>query len=348
MTAKSTLASLVVCIGLSGSVSGDAATTPPSNDPAAHPGKLVVLPDGRRLNFRCTGHGAPTILLESGYAADSLAWYKVQPELSRRYRVCAYDRAGAGFSDPGPTPRDGAAIVRDLDQGLRAGGIGGPFVLVGHSAGGLYVRLFADLRAKDVVGMVLVDPSLTYQDRRFADRFGPGAGSPQSLIDRDSRCLAAARADTLPSEDPTLKPCVPKPGGDPAVNATHIAHAREPGKWIDQISELETLWRATSDEVANGRSSYADMPLIVLTASGTNSGIPAAARPAVDALWSDGHREIAATSSRGREELVDRTSHMMMLDRPDAIITAVDDVARPSTKGPVSKRPAETGRSTRS
>ncbi len=248
--------------------------------------------------------------------------------MAEHYRACAYDRAGAGFSDPASPPRDGAAIARDLDRGLRAAAIGGPYIMVGHSAGGLYARVFADLRPKDVVGMVLVDPSVTYQDRRLAERFGPGAGSIQSLIERDSRCLAAARTGALPSDDAALKVCVAKPGADPAVNAAHIAQALRPGKWIDQISELQTLWSTTSDEVAKGRASYGAMPLIVLTAGDEYAAAPPEFRPVLDAFWSGAHQEIASMSSRGRERRVDHSSHLMMLDRPDAIVAAVEDVAR--------------------
>ena len=303
---------------------------------------MVVLPDGRRLNFRCSGQGSPTIIFEGGYAADSNAWYKVQPALAAHFRACAYDRAGAGFSDPAPPPRDGAAIARDLDQGLRAAALHGPFVLVGHSAGGLYVRSFADLRPKDVVGIVLVDPSVTYQDRRLAERFGRGAGSIQSMIDRDSRCLAAAKAGALPSDDPSLKVCVPAPESDAATNAARKAQALRPGKWIDQISELETLWTATSDQVEKGRSRYGDMPLIVLTAGDEYAGAPPAFRPALYAFWSGAHQEIASRSSRGREQRIEHSSHMMMFDRPDAVVTAVEDVVRQVREKSPSRRSAGT------
>ena len=326
--AKRVLGAWAALFLLSGAVTGDAATSPEVRNPGAYPGKLARLPNGRRLNFRCSGSGAPTVLLETGFGGDSLAWFKIQPTLAMRYRVCAYDRAGAGFSDPAPPPRDGAAVARDLDQGLRAARIGGPFVIVGHSSGGLYARVFTDLRPKDVVGMVLVDPSIAYQDRRLAERFGPGAGSVQSLIDRASACRDAAQAGTLPSDNPALKACVPKPGADAGLNAARTAQALQPGKWIDQISELETLWRATSDEVDNGRAGYGSMPLIVLTADGSYAGSPPSVRPALDAFWSGAHRQIAALSTRGREETVAHTSHMMIFDRPDAIIAAVDDVAR--------------------
>ncbi len=333
--AKPVLGAWMVCLLISCAVAGDAAMSPEARTPAAYPGKLARLPDGRRLNFRCSGQGAPTILLESGYGGDSLAWFKIQPTLATRCRVCAYDRAGAGFSDPGPTPRDGAAIARDLDQGLRAARIGGPFVIVGHSSGGLYARVFADLRPKEVVGMVLVDPSIAYQDRRFSERFGAGAGSVQPLIDRASGCLEAARAGALPSDNPALKACVPTAGPDARVNAIRTAQALQPGKWTDQISELRTLFTATADEVDHGRASYGAMPLIVLTADGDHAGAPPQLRAALDAFWSGAHQEIAARSSRGREETVAHTSHMMIFDRPDATIAAVDEVVRDARKAGV-------------
>lgn len=343
MIARSWLASSVAVLAIGSAVVVDAAPAASTVDPSARPGRLVELPDHRRLNFRCAGHGKPTVVFESGFGADSLAWYKVQPVLAARYRVCAYDRAGAGFSDLGPAPRDGATIAADLDAGLRAAAIGGPFVLVGHSSGGLYARIFADLRRRDVVGMVLVDPSVAHQDRRFAERFGPGAGSLQSLIKRSRGCLAAAQAGALPSPVAALAACVPAVGSSPELNARHLAEARTPGRWLDQISELETLWTSTSDEIDHGRTDYGNMPLIVLTADGTYAQNPATVRSAVDDLWTKLHQEIAALSTRGHEERVAHSSHLMMLDRPDAIVAAVERVIEQAEPRKVSRPRAERG-----
>lgn len=308
-------------------------------DATARPGKLVRLPDGRKLNFRCAGHGGPTVLFESGFAATSLAWYKVRPEVARRYRACAYDRAGYGFSDLGPLPRDGAAVAKDLDDGLRAAHIDGPFILVGHSAGGLYLRLFADRRPGQIAGMVLADPSAEHQDQRFAAVFGPGTGGLGALRARAAACLAAARRGDLPSTDPSLAPCTPtpQPNQPPAVAAARLAEAERPATWITQLSELDSLWGATSTEVDAGRATYGDMPLVVLTADGTYAGNPAAARPAIDGLWRTLHQEIAHRSTRGVERLVTRSSHLMMLDQPMAIIQAIDEVAGEDRREPAAK-----------
>lgn len=279
-----------------------AAASPPT------PGQVVRLPDGRRLDFRCAGAGSPTVVLESGFGADALAWPRVKALVAPTNRICSYDRAGSGFSDPGPLPRDGAAIARDLDDGLRAAKIGGPLVVVGHSAGALYVRLFADRRPRDVVGMVLIDPSVEYQDRRLAAAFGPGAGSVAGIRARVARCLAGAEVDALPSTDAGLAKC----GSAPSST------------WATQLSELDTLWTMTSDELAHGRQSYGAMPLVVLTAGDTYSGNPDRAQ--IEAVWAALHGEVAARSSRGVRRTVAGSGHLIMRDRPDAVAVAIAEV----------------------
>src|SRR6185312_10208214 len=85
-----------------------------SLDVYATPGKLVAIGDGRHLNLRCSGAGSPTVVLESGNVADSMAWAKVQPQIAKFTRVCSYDRAGMGFSDGGPMPRNVDSNADDL------------------------------------------------------------------------------------------------------------------------------------------------------------------------------------------------------------------------------------------
>jgi pimeloyl-ACP methyl ester carboxylesterase len=285
---------------------------------SAEAGQRVPLPDGRHLYLNCTGQGAPTVLLEGGFAADSNAWVRVQPVLDRTMRVCSYDRAGYGQSDMGPMPRDGRAVVKDLDQALRRAGMGGPFIMVGHSIGALYVRLFADLRPADVIGMVLVDPSVAHQDIRFAAAFGPGAGSAAPLRARAQRCLVAAEKGALPSLNPNLMACVPKP--ETLKNGLSVSN------WRTQISEADTMWGATSDEIDAGRYYYGNMPLIVLTADGTYANLPRPARQAVSNFWRKLHDELAVSSSQGSNRMVSHSSHMMMFDRPDAISAAVKEI----------------------
>jgi pimeloyl-ACP methyl ester carboxylesterase len=112
---------------------------------------------GFRLNLRCEGEGSPAVVLDAG-AGDTLAtWEWVTPGIRKLTRVCAYDRAGLGKSDPGPKPRTSARIVAELHDLLLRARVPPPYVLVGHSFGGLNVRLFASKFPDEVSGLVLVD-----------------------------------------------------------------------------------------------------------------------------------------------------------------------------------------------
>lgn len=122
--------------------------------------KLVNLGGGRRLHINCSGMnvaGAPTVVLEAGAGNDSSIWNRVQPEVAKFARVCTYDRAGLGGSDPVPKPRTVVALTEDLRALLANAKVTGPYILVGHSLGGILVRLYASYYPAEVVGMVLVD-----------------------------------------------------------------------------------------------------------------------------------------------------------------------------------------------
>jgi pimeloyl-ACP methyl ester carboxylesterase len=294
-------------------------------DPYAQPGRLVRLPDRRALNFRCSGHGAPTVLLEAGFGAGSNAWGKVAPRIAQITQVCAYDRAGSGFSDPGPMPRDGAAIARDLDAGLKAARIEGPYVLVGHSAGGLYMRLFAARRLKDVVGIVFVDSSVEHQTQRIHALFGENAGGLDGVERRPLRCLKLASAPHVSLDDPDFQDCAP---------ASDNAHARQialrPETWRTQISELDNLFTTTSDEVDRVGGLLQDVPAIVLTAASADGPAGVAADPGAGA-WQAFHHQLAASFRKGDQRLV-KSSHLMMIDRPEVVAGAALELVQAARK----------------
>ena len=122
--------------------------------------KLVDVGGGRRLHINCSGMnvtGGPTVVLEAGAGNASTAWNQVQPEVAKFARVCAYDRAGLGGSDPVPKPRTVVALTEDLRALLANAKVSRPHVLVGHSLGGILVRLYASYYPAEVVAMVLVN-----------------------------------------------------------------------------------------------------------------------------------------------------------------------------------------------
>ncbi len=120
------------------------------------PGLLVNV-GGHRLHIHCTGQGSPTVVMESGMSGWSTDWILVQPQIAQTTRVCSYDRAGYGWSESGPQPRDSQQISRELRTLLLRAGIQGKYILVGHSLGGLFVQLYAKLHPDQVAGLVLID-----------------------------------------------------------------------------------------------------------------------------------------------------------------------------------------------
>jgi pimeloyl-ACP methyl ester carboxylesterase len=302
-----------------------ASAAPP--DPYTRPGRLVRLDDGRVMNLVCSGRGAPTVLLESGFGAGAFAWGQVQPIVAAKTRACSYDRAGYGFSDVGPSPRDGAAIARDLDAALRKAGERGPFVIVGHSSGGLYARLFAARRLREAAGLVLVDPSVPFQDRRLAAAFGAGAGSLDGVRRHPAACLHAAQSGSKAALE--VDGCLPKEPGRARTLASR------PGVWRTQVSELDTLFTTTSEQVNRTRPILKEVPTIVLTASPT--GIAAGQEDPGAMVWQSLHREIAGGAFRGEQRIV-KSSHLMMKDRPEVVAGAALELVDASRKAAASRR----------
>ena len=138
------------------------------------PGNLIDV-GGFKMHIHCMGEGSPTVILETLSGGTSSYWGLVQPEVAKATRVCVYDRAGRGWSEPDPEPITLGRTVRNLHTLLTNANIAGPYVLVGHSIGGLYVRQFAADYPKEVVGMVLVDASHPDQFERYPDRAKEGA-----------------------------------------------------------------------------------------------------------------------------------------------------------------------------
>ena len=133
------------------------------------PGRLVEAGNAQRLHIHVTGAGGPTVVLESGIAATSLSWALVQPAVAQFSTVCSYDRAGLGWSDTTSAVPTAAGIARELRTLLRNAQLPGPYILVGHSFGGLAAQRFAALYRNDVSGLVLVDPLAASEWYPFRD-----------------------------------------------------------------------------------------------------------------------------------------------------------------------------------
>jgi pimeloyl-ACP methyl ester carboxylesterase len=154
-----TLLVLVVCCLAAGCRGSARRAAEPANG-------QVPIGGGRSLFLHCVGSGSPTVVLEAGFATGSFGWRRVQPGVARLTRTCAYDRAGTGNSVAPPGTRDARDELADLRRLLDHAHLVPPYVLVGHSYGGVLARVFAHRYPADTVGLVLVDTAGPYARRR--------------------------------------------------------------------------------------------------------------------------------------------------------------------------------------
>lgn len=275
--------------------------------------RTIPIGSGRSLELFCQGKGSPTIILESGLGHKMFPWRKVQPVLARRYRVCAYHRAGMGGSSFGPTPRDAVAIVSDLEKLVRRAKLKPPYILVGHSLGGLTMRLFARRNPRRTAGVVLVDPAA----EGLLESLGAIAG-----VDIYRRYLDLLQRCSVQSDRPDCK--------IPSVDDDQLLE-RRPAEWRTMVSELESVARGGRDE-AQIRAAGTDLeaiPLVVLTADWVpplQKELPPAQRRALLDEMIARHKAIAEHSRRGVQQFIAGTSHDIQLDKPEAVIEAVEQV----------------------
>jgi pimeloyl-ACP methyl ester carboxylesterase len=329
----------LIIMGLGTACAQSAATTPVAAHPLeayAKPQRLVKLSSGRQMNILCVGSGSPTVLLEVGAGDSNWVWTPVQRRVAQTNRVCSYDRAGFGFSDFANEPRTPAHIAADLTALLKTADIKGPYVMVGHSAGGIYVRAFTDMHRKDVVGMVLVDPAGIGQDKRFEAEI---PGDVQRHADGArffKACAAAATSGNLqqPSPPASVRPCLYMPR-DPSFPASfNVARKRIEEAAAHFRTIVSEAKEENSTNIASAPGSYGDMPLIVLTASNSAGASDYTPEEVTNfkQIWNAQHAEMAALSSRGVHRQVPDASHYVIVEKPDVIVAAIAEVVAAASK----------------
>jgi pimeloyl-ACP methyl ester carboxylesterase len=282
-----------------------------------HPGHLVRA--GKlRLNMFCTGQGSPTVVLEAGLADSLDTWRRVQPEIARFARVCSYDRAGYGYSDPGPMPRTSDRMASELQAALRSAGEKPPYLLVGHSFGGFNMRVFNGKYPEQVAGLILVDA--TQEDQyRLLPRAWAELGAAMRRRARRQAFWAPLYIDLglarlqlrLQGEE------VP-----PVLLQSKYLRAR--------ASEFENI--ELSAEQARTAGHIEDKPLLVLTAGrAIDASLKAALseedqRAYAETWINDLQLRLAHLSTLGRRVVVEDSGHNMPADRPEAIVTAIREL----------------------
>jgi pimeloyl-ACP methyl ester carboxylesterase len=277
---------------------------------AQQPGRLIDIDNGRRLHLVCEGTGSPTIVLEAGAGEGWYSWVRVQPVLARTHRTCSYDRAGIGFSEV-RAGRSVAMLNADLHELLRRAGEKPPFLLVGHSVGGILVRHYAERYPAEVARMVLVDSSVEDFEVKFP-----------TPADEAERVRAARDARRKQIEEWKVN------GKWPEMDF-HDAMPRELVKLLKPRTASAAWWEARSAEsdLPDAKTPAAidpELPLVVITA--TNWARPQWRTADRQAVWMKARIEIQtelASRSRHSKHVLAATSHHVQLEQPRVIIDAV-------------------------
>jgi pimeloyl-ACP methyl ester carboxylesterase len=265
------------------------AATPP-------PGHLVDI-GGYRLHLWCTGDGAPAVILDAGLGGSSADWGFVQPDVARFTRVCSYDRAGMGYSDPGPSPRTARRIASELAELLVRGGIDRPVVLVGASIAGFAVRVFASDHPERAAGLVLVDAShedQAHEVPRMA-RFVPLLSTLGVL-----RLLGISFGQRIESLAPSVRPFARATSFRAAgyhAAADELIHVRE-----------------SASEVRSSRRKLT-IPVLVITGG-----------RGADENSRQLQRDQASLSERGCLVIAQESGHVVAVEQPEVVVNAIRSV----------------------
>jgi len=260
------------------------------------PGQLVDI-GGYRLHLWCTGDGAPAVILDTGLGGSTPGWGFVQPEVARFTRVCSYDRAGMGYSDPGPSPRTARRIASELAELLARSGIAGPVVLVGASIAGFDVRVFASDHPERAAGLVLVDASHeddVHEAPRMA-RLVPLLSTIGVL-----RLFGPSFGQNIESLAPSVRQF---------AQATRFRAAGYQAA-ADEIIHI----RESAEEVRSSRRTLTIPVLVVTGARGA------------DENWRRLQQDQASLSERGCLITAEQSGHVVPIDQPAVIVEAIRTV----------------------
>ncbi|MFD7522206.1 alpha/beta fold hydrolase [Paenibacillus chitinolyticus] len=275
------------------------------------PGKLVDV-GGYRLHIHKIGAGSPTILLEAGSGDTSLSWKNIPKQLAEFATVVSYDRAGYAWSEKANTERTGANIVREFHTALEKEGIGGPYIVVGHSLGGKYARLFAQTYRDEVSGLVLVDarPEIDERDKKFIDEQEKLQGDPPASLLKLLKMTGGIRL----FKGFLLDGLIAKEDQDQFINV--IAQP----SFFDAREEEMNL-QQTTDDVIRGQN-LGSLPVKIIT----HGVVPPERNKQVEEIWQAGQRNMLNISTDSQLIVAKKSGHYVFYDEPELVVNAIRSV----------------------
>ncbi|HEY4257470.1 MAG TPA: alpha/beta hydrolase [Candidatus Udaeobacter sp.] len=320
----------------------DAASPAPDDSIYTRPGQLAPAGDGARLNLYCMGSGSPTVVFDSGWEDWAPAWSVVQPQIAKFTRACSYDRAGAGFSEPGPMPRTSVRIAEELHTALHNAGITGPYILVGSAFGADNVRTFAERYMKEVAGLVMVDGDASeFEPKEMWEKEHLGDKGIIAQLRECRNAIAEQRPLPLQPARPgkPQRTCaqqffrgLPEAAWSPELNAKLLEIAQTKVAMYDAyISEMEQTPRDES-YLRQHRRSFGSRPIRVLTSGNHAVGHLPATRN-LDAKYLEYERLVTLAqahwlelSSNAKQIFTHHSSEYIQFDEPETVVSAIREV----------------------
>lgn len=275
------------------------------------PGEIYTV-DGHKMHMYCTGSGSPTIVLDAGLGDDAVTWAGVQPALAMTTRVCAYDRAGFGWSQAGPAPRDADHIASELHGLLRQAKVDLPIVLMGHSIAGIYMRAYAAHYPEDLAGMVFVDGSTPMQQENPAFKAMMGKGPPPWVIALVGNAAFSAGVPRLMGMCSKTKP------GLDARSARLQAEDHCELHVDSSMNEMRNMERSGLETVHSGP--YGSLPILILSHDPEKSlATESSSEKMGETAWNQMQEDLKKLSTRSRRIIAKGSKHYIQIDRADLI-----------------------------
>jgi pimeloyl-ACP methyl ester carboxylesterase len=283
------------------------------------PGKLYDV-GGYSMHLYCTGQGPPTIILDSGLGDDFTIWAKVQPQLSGVTRVCSYDRAGFGWSQSRPGTRDANTISAELHELVSVAGVERPFILIGHSIAGLYLRSYAAHYPSDLAGLVLVDGAAPLQDDRL----------PRELVaiqDEQRKEMRWQKLLMTLGWDRLRGRCTDVPPGFESYSLWIKADSCVPSQVSAIENELDAE-RASGNETLHA-GPFGSLPILIFSRdpSVLAPNWPAEVSKENAVVWNQMQEEAKGLSSQSRRIIAKGSDHYVQIDRADLVVVEVAALA---------------------
>jgi len=280
------------------------------------PGQLVDV-GGYRLHINCMGQGSPTVIMEAGNNDFSVVWSLVQPELAKTARVCVYDRAGFGWSDPSPSSRTLETMTKELRALLVNAKVDGPYLMVGHSFGGIIVREYARQYPDGIVGIVLVDSAHQKQVE-----WAPVLQKVAVQAVNQFHTLSMMQSFGLLALSPDQ---IPDRGLQGKALQQYRSILATTNYFTAAANETETIFADWGNFPSDDKGSLGEMPLIVLSRGLPEPlpGISDMENQQYEEAWKEMQKELVALSSNSEQIIAEKSGHYVQIQQPDLVIDAI-------------------------